>query len=158
MLSALIPHPRNAFDLAVSLHDLVGGAVDGIVREAIVVGAEDGEVADVAEHAGCRLASEAEFLHPGFSIRGEWLLTVHPGERLPAGWIEALARHMGQVGAGAAGRLPSVTRHPSWQFWKPRRTAAWLVPTGAAFAHMRKVRRVEASGAGLPVRRLRVEN
>lgn len=157
MLSVLVIRPANAFDLAVTLQGLVAGAVDGLVREVIVIDSADGEVLKVADHAGCRILAGGEVLDPRFHPKGDWLLMPVPGQRLPANWIEASARHMGQAGSSIAARFPSVEPMPFWQRLQPRGPSAWLVPADAALRRMRGTGRVEPSASGLRVVRLRAE-
>lgn len=158
MLTALVLRPRNAFDLAATLATLVPGAVDGILREVVVVDAPEGEIEAVAEHAGCRVLSSPALLGDGFAPKGDWLLLVEAGERLPAGWIEASARHMGQAGGSLAGRVPATGQRSLLRRLLPdRRGGGWLVPSRGAFDRMRALGRVEASAHGLRVRRLRLD-
>lgn len=47
------PHPRAAEAVARSLGALVRGSVEGILREAIIVGPAADELEKIADHAGC---------------------------------------------------------------------------------------------------------
>lgn len=52
-LGASTPHPRAAEAVARSLGSLVRGSVEGILREAIIVGPASDELEKIADHAGC---------------------------------------------------------------------------------------------------------
>ncbi len=60
----------------------------------------------VADHAGCRLAGAVEVLARPQALKGEWVLVVKGGERLPDNWIERVVRHAAGRPDGAAARLP----------------------------------------------------
>lgn len=86
--------------LARTLASLVPAAVEGAVREAIVVNEDRaGEVARVADHAGCRVA--ASLAAAVEAARGDWLLLLEPGARLLEGWSEVALAHVGQGGKPA---------------------------------------------------------
>lgn len=93
MLSVLIETRNDEERLARTLASLVGAAVEGTVREVIVLdrGSSD-QTRAVAEHAGCRLATE---LAPAIrQAKSEWLLLLEPGARMTDGWTEAAAQHV----------------------------------------------------------------
>lgn len=117
MLSVLIETRNHEDALARTLASLVGGAVEGVVREVIVcdAGSSDHTHA-VAEHAGCRYLADARAAAGVRQARGEWLLLLEPGARLLDGWMDAVLAHA----AGATGaarftrarqsRLPFLAR------------------------------------------------
>lgn len=99
MVSVLIETFDDEEALARTLASLVAGAIDGIVREVIVVdhGSAD-QTAYVAEHAGCRFVAEGGVAAGIRHAKGDWLLMLEPGARLVDGWVESVAAHV----AGAA--------------------------------------------------------
>jgi hypothetical protein len=107
MISALITHLGDARRLEASLAALASAAIDGLVREALVVGVSAGEAArEVADDAGAQLveaAGEAEGLAAaGALARGTWLLILPSGVRLQAGWESAARRHIERYPSHAA--------------------------------------------------------
>lgn len=102
MLSVLIETRNHEDALARTLSSLVGGAVEGVVREVIVC--DDGSsdrTHSVAEHAGCSYLAEAGVAAGIRQARSEWLLLLEPGARLLDGWMDAVLAHAGH-GSGAA--------------------------------------------------------
>lgn len=102
MISVLIQTRNDEEALARTLASLVGGSIEGVVREVIVqaCGSTD-QTRLVAEHAGCSIAGEGELAAAIARARGDWLLVLLPGVRLTEGWTEQVLLHMGE-GAGPA--------------------------------------------------------
>jgi hypothetical protein len=102
MLSVLIETRNDEEGLARTLASLIGGAVEGVVREVIVcdAGSSD-QTHHVAEHAGCHYLANAPLAAGIRQAKSEWLLIVEPGARLREGWIEAVVAHAGSA-TGAA--------------------------------------------------------
>ena len=97
MISVVIPTRDDEADLPRALAPLVRAAVEGLVREVIVVdaGSQDATL-EIADDAGCRilrLAAERDArLSAGVvQARSDWLLLLEPSAWLPEGW-EAAAR------------------------------------------------------------------
>ena len=96
MITAIIATCDDEENLAHALAALAPAAMDGIVRDAIVVdaGSRDGTLA-VADEAGCAVVegSGAEALmRAADRARGDWLLFLSPASVLESGWQgEALA-------------------------------------------------------------------
>lgn len=98
MLSVLIETRNDEERLARTLASLVGGVVEGMVREVIVcdLGSTD-QTAKVAEHAGCRYLATGG-VGAGIGVaKGDWLLFLEPGARLVEGWTDAVADHVGRL-------------------------------------------------------------
>ena len=96
MITAIIATRDDEEALAHALAALAPAAMEGIVRDAIVVdaGSRDGTLA-VADEAGCTVVegSGAEALMRAADMaRGDWLLFLSPASVLESGWQgEALA-------------------------------------------------------------------
>lgn len=104
MLSAFVQSGDDPAKLAATLSSLVPGAVEGLLREVTVV---DGGIMGegsfrVAEHAGCAVCGEDRLAEALVSAKGEWLLLLPAGARLPFGWVETLADHLASEYAGPA--------------------------------------------------------
>lgn len=106
MLTVLIHGADDAPAFAQTLSPLVSGAVEGILRDVVVLDAVGDDVRRVADHAGCRLASAGEVLAAPAALKGEWVLILRSGERLPENWIDRVVRYAGGRSAVAAARLP----------------------------------------------------
>jgi glycosyltransferase involved in cell wall biosynthesis len=102
MLTVLIETLNDEERLARTLASLVGGAVDGAVREVIVCdrGSSD-QTGLVADHAGCLWLEHADIAAGIRRARGDWLLIVEPGSRLAQAWSETVLRHAAE-GTGPA--------------------------------------------------------
>lgn len=121
--------------LARTLASLVGGAVEGTVREVVVVlGTDAPGPFKVADHAGCRIAkTPAEAIAVA---KGDWLLMLEPGARLLEGWSESVMLH-----AAEADRPARLSRDASVRPSFMARLRARRRP----FAHGLLIRRKDAS-------------
>ena len=96
MITVIIPTRDNEIDLAVALSALVTAAVEGIVKEVIVVdaGSRDGTVT-VADAAGCTVINGNGpdiLIRVAEQARSDWLLFLSPLAVLDPNWHgEALA-------------------------------------------------------------------
>ena len=94
MLSVLIETKNDEEGLARTLASLVGGAVEGVVREVIVCdGGSTDHTLRVAEHAGCHVVTQGLAVAVA-QAKGDWLLMLEPGARPADGWIEAVLDHV----------------------------------------------------------------
>lgn len=108
MLSVFIDCGPDDHKLASTLGSLVPGAVEGIVREVVLVDRGMGaEARKVADHTGCRVIPAGALRDSIRAAKGEWLLFVEPGARLAQGWIAAVVEHVERVEEGRAG-MPSA--------------------------------------------------
>lgn len=147
MISVLIETGEGDEErLARTLASLVPAAVDGVVREAIVVDAgRAGGLALVADHAGCRMAASlAEAIE---TARGDWLLLLEPGARLLEGWSEVALAH-----AGNGGRPARLTRDASVRVSLRQR----LRSRGRPLARGLLIARRDAGALGTGMKRLRL--
>lgn len=94
MVSVVIETRNDEDALARTLSSLVGGAVEGVVREVIVCdrGSTDRTHA-VADHTGCRYMTNSSIASGIRQARSEWLVLLEPGARLCDGWIDAVSDH-----------------------------------------------------------------
>ncbi|UCI06963.1 glycosyltransferase [Mesorhizobium sp. B1-1-8] len=160
MLSVLIETSNDEEGLARTLASLVGGAVEGIVRDVVVcdTGSTD-QTHRVAEHAGCHYVAAGIAAGIG-QAKGDWLLILEPGARLADGWIEAVAAHMARQTMPArfsrarANRAPFLAR----VFSANRALAEGLVISKRQAAALAKsARSAEALARGLATKRLDAE-
>ncbi len=95
MLTIIMECRDNEAELAQTLSALVPGAVEGIVRDVVVLdrGSRDGS-SRVADAAGCRFLTEWDLADVLRSARGDWLLLLEPGARPLAGWVDAIVDHV----------------------------------------------------------------
>jgi glycosyltransferase involved in cell wall biosynthesis len=102
MLTVLIETLNDEERLARTLGSLVGGAVEGVIREVLVCdGGSSDQTGLVADHAGCIWLDRSNLAAGVERARGEWLIIVEPGATLRAGWTEPVLRHASE-GLGAA--------------------------------------------------------
>ncbi|QPC94201.1 glycosyltransferase [Mesorhizobium sp. INR15] len=94
MLSVLIETHNDEEGLARTLASLIGGAVEGVVRDVIVcdTGSSD-QTHRVAEHAGCQYLAGGGIAAGIKQAKGDWLLLLEPGARLVEGWIDDVVAH-----------------------------------------------------------------
>ena len=95
MLSVLIETRNDEEALSRTLASLIGGAVEGAVRDVIVcdLGSTD-QTRYVAEHAGCHFIADGGIAAGIARAKGDWLLILEPGARLLDGWIEPVVGHI----------------------------------------------------------------
>lgn len=94
MLSIIIETTNHEDALSRTLLPLVSGAVQGLVRDVIVLdhGSTD-QTTRVAEQAGCSIVSGIPLIECISRARGDWLLLLEPGARVSASWVESVERH-----------------------------------------------------------------
>ena len=103
MLSVIIPTEGVEQPAVATLAALVPGAAAGVVREVLLVDrASNGVIERVADVAGCNfLAFEgtraAAMAAGARRTRGPWLMFLHAGAVLDAGWIEETAQFIQRV-------------------------------------------------------------
>lgn len=122
MLSVIIPTDGQESPVVATLAPLVPGAAAGIVREVWLVDrGGSGTIARVADVAGCRflvcegprpaaLAAGAE------QARADWLMFLHPGTVLEAGWIDEITQFMQ---ATSSMRQAGIFRHERSPYARP---------------------------------------
>jgi rSAM/selenodomain-associated transferase 2 len=107
MISVIIPTLNAQAHLGMTLAALVPAAVDGLIREVIVVdGGSVDRTADVADAAGADLIRESggrggQLAAGGARARFPWLLFLHADTVLENGWEREAVEHMQKVDGGA---------------------------------------------------------
>lgn len=91
MITTLIEADDDPAGLSRTLASLVPGAVEGLIREVIVLSSESTSVAKVADHAGCRLAAPGDVDQIVSTAKGDWLLVLPSGVVLSPGWVEPVS-------------------------------------------------------------------
>lgn len=157
MLSVLIETLDDEDGLARTLASLVGGAVEGVVRDVVVCDAGSTDrTLYVAEHAGCTWVVDG--LAVGIrQARGDWLLLVEPGARLVDGWTEAVVEHAARHTLPACFQRSRTDRAPLFSRFFGRRRAlerGLLISRRQAEPLSRTASGGEALARGLAVRRL----
>ena len=115
MLTVLIETRNDEEGLSRTLGSLIGGAIEGAVREVIVcdLGSSD-QTHYVAEHAGCQFLAQGGIAAGIARAKGDWLLIVEPGAKLIEGWIEPAMMHMGKSIMPARFSRSRHDRQPYW--------------------------------------------
>jgi glycosyltransferase involved in cell wall biosynthesis len=161
MLSVLIETRNDEEGLARTLASLVGGAVEGVVRDVVVcdTGSTD-QTQRVAEHAGCQYVETGGIAAAIRQAKGDWLLMLEPGARLVDGWIDEVVAHVAKstlparFSRTAGSRLPLLSR----AFARPTALAEGLVIGKARAAALAKsAGTAEALARGLATKRLEAE-
>jgi glycosyltransferase involved in cell wall biosynthesis len=160
MLSVLIETRNDEEGLARTLASLIGGAVEGVVRDVIVcdAGSTD-QTHRVAEHAGCHYVAGSIATGIG-QAKGDWLLFLEPGARLAEGWIDEVVAHTARQTMPArfartrANRTPFLAR-----VFSGKRTLAegLVISKRQAAALAKSARSAEALARGLATRKLNAE-
>ena len=112
MVSVLISAQNDERALARTLTILVQGAVDGLVRDVMVLVDDPSEaMIAVADHAGCQMKSNTE-LHAALAgLRSDWVFMLEAGAIPEMGWAEAIRTQiLGSSGAVHFQRSPRTPR------------------------------------------------
>lgn len=109
MISVVLVASEDLPGLAAQMAMLVPAAVDGLVKEVILVADGEPGVDALAEDSGARLVQSAgDRLSAGAAVaRGDWILTLRSAPALREGWREPIEKHL----AGGAG-APAVLTVP----------------------------------------------
>jgi len=117
MISVVIPTLNSGQALSATLAALVPAAVDGLVKELLVVdqGSTDATL-DIADDAGARIFRGQGVADACAAARGDWLMLLRPGLVPSSGWEAPVARHLGSDWARAGCfRLSRDGRRPAWR-------------------------------------------
>ncbi|GCC46583.1 hypothetical protein chiPu_0030825, partial [Chiloscyllium punctatum] len=110
MLSVIIPTDGIERTAVATLAALVPGAAAGVIREVLLVDRTNTDIMErVADVAGCRFlrfeGTRAAALAAGArQARSPWLMFLHPGAVLDAGWIEETTQFIQMVAASGKDR------------------------------------------------------
>ena len=109
MISVVLVASEDLPGLAAQMAMLVPAAVDGLVKEVILVADGEPGVEALADDSGARLVTTAgDRLAAGAAVaRGDWILTLRAAPVLREGWREPVEKHL----AGGAG-APAVLTAP----------------------------------------------
>ena len=100
MLTVIIDARNERERLPSLLGQLTAGAVDGLVRQVIIVaGVGQADIADLCEETGADLQPTIEAA--AASARADWLVVLPASFRLRDGWIGSLTGHLGRDGQNA---------------------------------------------------------
>lgn len=120
MLSVITSPEGHTADLSRLLSDLVPGAVNGLVRDVLVLEAEapDADLAALCEEAGARPVSG------GLAVavrqaRSDLILLAAPRLRLDAFALDRLGRDLADIGAGGVDRGLALTGPALFGLWSP---------------------------------------
>lgn len=103
MLSVIIPTEGVEQPAVATLSALVPGAAAGLIREVLLLdGTRNGVIERVADVAGCRFiefdGTQGAALAAGaLQARSPWLMFLHAGAVLQAGWIEETTQFIENV-------------------------------------------------------------
>ncbi len=103
MISVVIPTLNAQSELARTLTVLVPAAIEGLVREVVVVdGGSSDATCKIVEEAGARLvrceAGRGQQLAAGArQAKGRWLLFLHADTALQPGWEEEAFNHIREI-------------------------------------------------------------
>ena len=99
MLTVIVEARTDADRLAGLLAQLTGGAVEGVVRQVLIVGPREGLIAELCEATGAEAAGDwAQAMQ---AARSDLLLAAPAALRLREGWIEAVMRYVADGGRAA---------------------------------------------------------
>jgi glycosyltransferase involved in cell wall biosynthesis len=111
MISVIIATLNDERRLTATLAPLVPAAMEGLVRELVVVdGGSTDATFDIADDAGARFIrsggeAASRVLEGAKAAKGPWLLVLDPGVRLDHGWEAAALKHMNASTGPARFRL-----------------------------------------------------
>jgi hypothetical protein len=109
MISVVLVASEDLPGLAAQMAMLVPAAVDGLVKEVVLVSGGEPGVEALAEDSGARLVTTSgDRMAAGAAVaRGDWILTLRATPVLREGWREPVEKHLaGGAGAAAVLRAP----------------------------------------------------
>ena len=101
MLTVIIDARTRAARLPLLLSRLTAGAVDGLVRQVLILAAPDQPgIAEICEDMGAE--AHPTFEEAAKAARAEWLMVLSADFRLRDGWTGVLSDHLARGGCEAA--------------------------------------------------------
>jgi len=100
VISVIIPTLNDEARLVGTLSPIVPAAMQGLVRELIVVdGGSTDATLEIADDAGAILLNDAGDIEARLAAgaaraKGPWVLCIEPGVELEPGWQAAVEKHM----------------------------------------------------------------
>lgn len=158
MVSVVMECRNQERPLAVSLAALVPGAVEGLVREVLVIdrGSTDGSW-KVADAAGCTFLKDGDVRSALSAARSSWIFLMEPGARPLSGWIDRFNDHM-TISRSAARLSPAADHGPRLleRLRGARQGLRYgvLMPLEQALAAAQDGEPLERLGRGVKTRRL----
>jgi glycosyltransferase involved in cell wall biosynthesis len=159
MISVLIETRNSDELLARTLAGLVGGAVEGLLSDVIIIdyGSSD-QTHRVADAAGCIFLQDQTLIDGFRRARSEWFLLMEPGARLLDGWIEPVAMHIERAQGPACFTCSHAHRKPLFKRLFSRRNPiadGLLIPKRQAMALLNPEKKAADLALGLAMKRLR---
>lgn len=159
MISVLIETLNDEERLARTLASLVGGSVEGVVREVIVC---DGGSTDhghrVADEAGCTWLAQGGVQQGVRQAKSDWLLLLEPGAIMDNGWIEAVIAHCSRATLAARFTRSRRMRRPFFgRLLGGNRALAEGLLIRKSQALSNQAKNGEAMARGLATKRLEAE-
>lgn len=133
MISVIIPTLNDERRLTACLAPLVPAAMEGLVRELIVVdGGSSDATFEIADDAGAKFIrssgeATARIAEGAKVAKGPWLLVLDPGVRLDYGWEAAALMHMNARKSPARFRLQSGEGGMLPRLFQPKAHAVLLM-------------------------------
>jgi hypothetical protein len=123
-LASASGHDERA--LARTLNGLISAAVDGLVREVVLLADDSNQAArSMADHCGGTIVSTRDFAKAASAARGQWLLMLEAGAMLELGWLEHVSTHIQASIAPARFARSGLSPRPLWQrLFQPERALA----------------------------------
>lgn len=147
--------------LAQSLAALVPGAVEGLIREVLIIDRDSHDDSwKVADAAGCTFLRGTDVRTALDRARSDWIFLIEPGARPLSGWIQRFGDHM--TASRSAARLsPAADHGPTFRerLRGARQGLRYgiLMPRDQAIAAVRAGEALASLGRGVKTRRLACE-
>jgi len=153
MITALVHAERNVQALSATLSALVPAVVDGLIRDAVVIGQHDQQqLVDIAEAVGAIFVVVAERDDPwrrgAEAARGEWVLCLKAGDVLVDSWARNIERFLntqsscrfGRISRRGCSRIEHYAAHAGSWFGVRHLQPGDLAPRSLALAPLRRSR------------------
>ncbi len=137
MISVIVPTLNDEARLVACLAPLVPAAMEGLVRELIVVdGGSTDQTLEIADDAGAVILKGSGDAHARWDqgiakAKGPWLLLLEPAVRLDFGWEAAAKQHLNGPRGPARFRLRRSDGAGFLASLQPPRAVASLVLKGS---------------------------
>lgn len=103
MLTVYMDCGANDRHLALTLSELVGGSIEGVVKSVVLIDrGMTNATRSVADQCGCRVIAPNDLEAVIGDDRADWLLWLEKGSRPTEGWTNEIVEHIG-TGSGPSG-------------------------------------------------------